>query len=345
MNLEQKMIQPKTLKVTPEQLHRWGYPLALLVFLAGWACFMTISRNWHLYKEFWAMPLTMLFGSFVAGSTPQGGAAIAFPVFTKVLQIPPAESRTFGLMIQSVGMTMASVFIITRRMPIMPRVIGWSMIGSLAGMTVGTLWFTISGPYARVLYTLVLSLFGVALFVSRWLLPCPPRYRLPGEGGRMALLFVLAGLAGGVVSAQTGSGVDVVAFVVLTLAFGIFEKKSIPTTVIIMALTSVYGFFLHGMVLDDIGIVWNYWYVAAPIVAVGAPMGAYFAYRINRDVLLIFILVLITAEMVTTILLVPFTSSMVALVGVTAGIAGLLFAVMLRYRQRYIAIPTAVSAD
>ncbi len=51
----------------------------------------------------------MVFGSFVAGSTAAGGGAVSFPVFTKLLHIPADEARTFGLLIQSVGMTMASV--------------------------------------------------------------------------------------------------------------------------------------------------------------------------------------------------------------------------------------------
>jgi uncharacterized membrane protein YfcA len=248
-------------------------------------------------------------------------------------------------MIQSVGMVMASWFIITRRMSIMPKVILWATVGSVAGMVFGTFWLVMPGPYARVMYTLVLSMFGIALFVSRWVVPCPPQYRLPAEGVRMALLFGVAGLIGGIVSAQTGSGVDVVTFIVMVLALGIYEKISIPTTVVIMALTSLFGFFLHGAVLHDIGIVWNYWSVAAPVVAVGAPMGAYFAYRINRDVLLVFILVLIAAEMITTILLVPFTGQMLTAVGILAGLVALTFVGMLRYRQQRIAIPALAATD
>lgn len=345
MNLEQNMVRPQMFRIHPDTLHKWGYPLALAIFLMVWAAYMTVSHNWVLYELYWPMPLTMAFGSFVAGSTPQGGAAIAFPVFTKVLHIPTAEARTFGLMIQSVGMVMASWFIISRRMSIMPKVILWATTGSILGMVWGTFWLVLPGAYSRVLYTLVLSMFGVALFISRWVIPCPPRYQLPSEGRRIILLFGIAGLIGGVVSAQTGSGVDVVTFIVLVLAFGIYEKISIPTTVIIMALTSLFGFFLHGVVLADIGIVWNYWLVAAPVVAVGAPMGAYFAYRINRDVLLGFIMLLIAAEMITTILLVPFTGQMLMVVGVVAGVTAMFFAAMLRYRQQRIAVTAAAAAD
>lgn len=137
--------------IHPDTLHKWGYPIVLAIFLTTWATYMTLSRNWVLYQKYWLMPLTMAFGAFVAGSTPQGGAAVAFPVFTKVLHIPPAESRTFGLMIQSVGMVMASWFIIARRIPIMPKVILWSMVGSITGMVLDTHWLVMAGPCLNIL--------------------------------------------------------------------------------------------------------------------------------------------------------------------------------------------------
>lgn len=62
----------------------------------------------------------MLLGSFIAGATPQGGAAVAFPVFTKVFHLPAPDARTFGQMIQSVGMTMAAITILLRRVSICP---------------------------------------------------------------------------------------------------------------------------------------------------------------------------------------------------------------------------------
>ena len=61
--------------------------------------------------------------------------------------------------------------------------------------------------------------------------------------------------------------VDPVTFVVLTLALGINEKVSTPTTVIIMAINSVVGFAIHGLIKHDIGIAFEYWLVAVPWAA------------------------------------------------------------------------------
>jgi hypothetical protein len=49
------------------------------------------------------MSLTMIFGSMVAGATSEGGGAVAFPVMTLALKIPPSIARDFSLMTQSCG--------------------------------------------------------------------------------------------------------------------------------------------------------------------------------------------------------------------------------------------------
>ena len=55
----------------------------------------------------WESALTMVFGSFLAGSTPAGAGAVAFPVFTKALDIVPEVARTFTLSIQAIGLTVS----------------------------------------------------------------------------------------------------------------------------------------------------------------------------------------------------------------------------------------------
>ncbi|MEM7134103.1 MAG: sulfite exporter TauE/SafE family protein [Chloroflexota bacterium] len=241
---------------------------------------MLIANRWHLFTEWWPMSLTMVLGSFVAGASAEGGAAVAFPVFTKALQIPADEARTFGLMIQAVGMTVASIVIVTRRIKILPGVIGWVSLGGVAGMVMGSLLIPIPPPYPKILFTFVTAAFGVALILSRWLLKWQPHNNFQVDGWPRRVLFVGIGIIGGIFAANTGSGIDTLTFIVLTLAFGLNEKVSTPTTVTIMGLNSVTGFFVHAFVLRDIGVVWEYWLVCVPIVILGAPLGAYVAGRV-----------------------------------------------------------------
>ena len=337
MSTESKLNMTVSYAVQKWSVRRWLYPALLALIVGSWFVYMTVSNSWHLFQTYWPISLTMLFGSFVAGATPQGGAAVAFPVFTKVLRIPAADSRNFGFMIQAVGMTMAGVLIWAKRIKVLPGVILWVTLGGFVGTTLGTFWLVLPNPYPRILFTLGATAFGVALFSSHGVLNCPPQQELPDWNGRYLLLFTGIGLLGGIFSAQTGSGADMLTFIVLTLAFGIHEKISTPTTVIIMGLNSIFGFFLHGVVVQDLGVAWNYWLVAVPIVVFGAPLGAYFTSRISRDVLITFILILIAVEMITTAILIPFTALIFVVVGLVVTLCTFCFVSMLFYRQRTIA--------
>ena len=85
-----------------------------VVILVLWLCYFTYANQWHLLQKLWMIPATMTFGSFIAGFSAEGGGAVAFPVFTKLLHVLPSDAKQFSLLIQSVGMTMASIFIISK---------------------------------------------------------------------------------------------------------------------------------------------------------------------------------------------------------------------------------------
>ena len=318
-------------------IRRRLYPLMLLLIYSAWFTVMFSGNHWHLFSRFWSVSATMTLGSFVAGATAEGGAAVAFPVFTKLLHIPAGDARTFGLMIQAVGMTMAGVMIYSQRVNVLSHVIVWVSLGGILGQIAGTYAFVIPAPYPKVLFTFVATSFGIAMIISRWLIKWSPRQEVPGWNGRYRLLFFTVGVFGGAFAAQTGSGIDMLTFVVLTLMFGINEKLSTPTTVIIMGLNSIVGFFLHGVVSQDIGIAWSYWLVAVPIVIVGAPLGAFVATKINRDGIIKFLLFLIGLELVTTLWLVPFTTTaQIVITGTAVFLFALLFWGMLIFRKRHV---------
>lgn len=298
---------------------------------------MSMANKWTLFLDYWPASLTMSLGSFVAGATAEGGAAVAFPVFTKALHIPSSDARTFGLMIQSFGMTMASVMIYVQRVKVLPRVIGWVSLGGILGQVVGAYLVTIPDPYPKILFTFVATAFGVVMIISRWFMNWSPRDEIDSWNHSKRVLFMLVGITGGIFAAQTGSGIDMLTFIVLTLAFGLNEKISTPTTVVIMGLNSVVGFFIHGALLQDIGGMWNHWLVAVPVVVVGAPLGAYVAHRVSRDSIIIFLLTLITIELVTTLWLVPFANlTQVIFTATAVCICTVFFWLMLSYRKKFI---------
>ena len=89
---------------------RFNLAMALLVWVI-WLTFGGELAIHHLFAD-WKIALTMVFGSLVGGGTSEGGGAIAFPIFTKLLHIGPYDARNFSLAIQSVGMGAASLSIL-----------------------------------------------------------------------------------------------------------------------------------------------------------------------------------------------------------------------------------------
>jgi hypothetical protein len=150
------------------------------------------------------------------------------------------------------------------------------------------------------------------------------------------VFYSVIGVIGGVFAANTGSGIDMVTFIVLTLAIGINEKVSTPTTVVIMGINSVVGFAVQGLLLDGVGDAMDYWLVAVPVVVFGAPLGAYAASKATRDHIIILLVSLITLELVTTLVLVPFSPATTRLAIFSVAVSIVWFLAMLTYRVRHI---------
>ncbi len=292
---------------------------------------MLLSNSWNLFVENWIISLTMTFSAFLGSSTPFGGGGVAFPVCTKWLKMATADARTFSLMIQSFGMTMASVFILVRGIRIIKPVVLWATLGGIIGIVLGSL-IPLPAPYPKVLFSFVAATFAVAMLIGRWLSLYSLQENITSWDRQKRLLFLTTGLLGGFVSANTGAGINLLTFIVLSLMFGINEKIGIPTAVTIMALNAVAGFIVHGF-MQDIGVAWNYWLVSVPIVIIFAPLGAFVASKVNKKIIVIAVVSMAFLELVTTLWLItftPYTWTFAASVTVTVG---LLFWLMIRLRR------------
>ena len=107
---------------------------------------------------------------------------------------------------------------------------------------------------------------------------------------------------GGIFSALTGSGTDVMLFVFIVLVAQVMPKVAIPTSIIAMAFVSIVGFAIVGLWHGQMNIgleagqvvsvggkafgpesavqfdLFGIWLAAAPIVVWGAPFGACLLY-------------------------------------------------------------------
>jgi len=266
-----------------------------------------------IIRDHWPISLTMAFGSLIAGATSEGGGAVAFPVFTKVLHITPLDAKVFALAIQSVGMTAASIVIIAMGVQVEWKVIRWATVGGFPGIFLGSGILSPLFPpeLIRLLFTAMVSSFAFTLFIlnrNRRI-----KYKtLLLYGNRERMLLMVAGFLGGVLSGLVGSGIDIVTFSLIVLLFRIAEKVATPTSVIVMAVNAIIGFLLHLYVIGGFTTeVKSYWLAAVPIVVLGAPLGAFMCSLLNNRTIAWILIALITVEFVTTLLLIPLSETSV----------------------------------
>lgn len=310
--------------------HRRVWVPAGLTVLAVWAVWggaMATGNRWDLFVGGWFMSVTMAFGSFIAGATSEGGGAVAFPVMTLLFGIVPATARDFSLMIQTVGMGAAAVTILSTRVTVERHALVWSSLGGAVGVIVGLEWvaYRLPASFAKMFFTSTWLAFAFALWWINRYRDREVRHVIHGFRARDALLLILTGVVGGVVTSITGSGLDITTFSLLVLGMRISESVATPTSVVLMGLNAAVGFAWQatiggGMATD----AWNYWWVCVPIVVVGAPFGARFIYRRSRLFVAGLLYASIVTQFVAAILIVPMTARL-ALFSVMVFAAGLLF--------------------
>ena len=297
---------PLDQKMPPRSALHFNLAIALLV----WAIWLAFGRGLaihHLLAD-WKVALTMAFGSLVGGGTSEGGGAIAFPIFTKLLHIAPRDARNFSLAIQSVGMGAASLSILYLRIPIERRALFYAGIPGVLGVAFGAYFVAplVQPVFVRTSFTVLVSSMGVALLLVNREKSVLRNNRMPIFGASEKIALIAAGFLGGVVSALVGTGENSVVFMVMVLLFRVNEKIVTPTTVILMTMVTIPGFLLHVFVLKDFTpAVMGYWLAAVPIVAVGAPLGAFLCSHMKRHAIVLLLLFLIALEFLSTLLLVP----------------------------------------
>ncbi|MFT4111719.1 sulfite exporter TauE/SafE family protein [Silvibacterium sp.] len=309
------------------QKRAWRFNLLLAaVVWAGWLLFGGQFALHSIVKN-WQVALTMIFGSLVGGGTSEGGGAVAFPVFTKVLHIPAAEARVFAFAIQSIGMTAASISILYLKIPIEKRVLAWAGGAGILGLLLSTFFIVphVPAPLVKISFTVMVSSLAVALLVMNRREGNYRNLLCPVWGAREKLLIVAAGLIGGLMSGLVGCGENIVTFMVMVLLFRVSEKVVTPTTVILMTMVTLVGFALHAFVVKDFPPkVEGYWLAAVPIVCVGAPLGALICSMLTRRTIANILIGLITMEFVSTIVLIPMSCAVALTAGGTLVISGLL---------------------
>lgn len=270
------------------------YPAALITVIGFWS--VIVPSVSELYHQFWSEAVTMILGAFVAGSTPMGGGAVAFPVLTKLLDYNAYDARLFSLMIQSVGMTCASLLFIG-----LGRKIYWRevLVGTLlSGVVVSFVipFVALPDALAKSIFT-VFELIALAVLVFSM-----SQFKVRHTHARSAVLYLFA-IVGGLLSATIGSGADVMMFIYLVAIRKVNPVRAIPTTVVFMAINALIaasiswqqGLFSPPLIMA--------WLAAVPVVAIAAPLGGYVIGLVPAQWVLRFIVALVIADLTSTLLM------------------------------------------
>lgn len=258
-----------------------------------WVALFAMLNSIPFLVEHWYYPAIMVLGAFVAGLTPEGGGAVAFPALSVFLDIDRGMARDFSLMIQSVGMTSASIWILSRRQNRLASYapVLWCVPVAFLGFVFGM--NMMQGIPVYIIQALFLSLimtFAVAYASSKHR---GHRDRLPSTGvtDKMALAVIL--FAGGICASLFGTGADIVLYTLLVTRFRMDEKIATHQSIMVMAAISVLGFAYRA--IWDQGIT-DYqvrtWLCAFPVVLFMAPFGSYVLGKLKIDWMLRGIVVL-----------------------------------------------------
>ena len=288
--------------VPPRKHHLWIWFAWILGFYLVWAWLVFAHDQWQVVKEHWPIALSMALGSYAAGSTPMGGGTIGFPILVLLFGQPAELGRDFSFAVQSIGMTSATIFILARRQPLASAMLKGAMLGALIGTPLGIF---LVAPYIPALW---IKLVFAVVWASFGLLHLFRIREIAGHDGmtefderwdtRVGLAVGL--LSGATVVSVTGVGVDMVIYTVLVLLCRADLKIAIPTSVIIMAFTSVVGIATKAAFTGVRPGVYENWMAAAPIVALGAPLGAFMVDLIGRKPTLLFVAFLCVGQFIWT---------------------------------------------
>jgi uncharacterized protein len=239
---------------------------------------MFINEKWSILSDHIAVMISMAFGSFVAGSSPEGSAAVVYPIFTLLLEVSPSDARNFAFAIQSIGMTAASVLIISTKIKVEWQYIKYVSISGALGLIFGM--YSIA-PYiqptlAKLSFVSIWVAFALIMIYQNYTSKVHKQDQLPFLKQSDVLILVFAGFIGGIVSSIFGTGINMLTFCLLVVHYNLNEKIATPSSIIIMTIETIIGFFYHHFIFEDITTTsYNMWLSSIPIVVFFAPLGTY----------------------------------------------------------------------
>lgn len=260
----------------------WFY---LIIVLSTWFWYMGNNNLYHILEEHIYVMITMVFGSFIAGSSPEGSASIAYPIFTLYLDVAPETARNFAFAIQSVGMTAASIYIWNKKLPFDRNYVKYVTLGGVFGLILGTFFLApyIQAKIAKLSFVSIWLSFGMILYYLHLVGSKNTMSKIASLQVADTLILLMLGLIGGFISSIFGTGINIFSFCFVVIYYGMDEKIAAKSSIIIMTIETILGFALHALILKDMNeISYQMWLSCIPIVIFFAPLGTYVLSKISN---------------------------------------------------------------
>jgi uncharacterized membrane protein YfcA len=308
----------------------------LVLVLSCWGYYVSGLPNLDFLARRWAAMLTMLFGSFIAGASPEGSAAVAYPIFTLLLEVPPAVARNFAFAIQSIGMTSAALLILGLRIKVEWNYITFVTIGGVFGLVFGTYYVVplVSPIVAKLFFVSLWLSFGIALWREN---RSPNRQvvnLIQNFGQKDKIRLVAFGLIGGIISSIFGTGINIFTFCLMTIYYRVNEKVATPSSVIIMTIETLLGLFLHTQIINDFQPeAFELWLACVPVVVFFAPLGAFVISKLPREGIAKILYVILFVQFVGAIWVIKPNASQLLLCAVTLAIGLGLFSYLAKIKK------------
>lgn len=247
-----------------------------------WGGLFYAFNDLEFLRSHWYYPAIMVLGAFVAGLTPEGGGAVAFPVLSIFFSIDRVLARDFSLMIQSIGMTSATLYILSSKgtkLSTYKPLLGFIPVAFI-GFVIGMLSLQTMPVFViQAMFLSLITTFAIAYVFSdhrgdRDLL------EVKSSTDRLMLTGIL--LLGGMCGSLFGTGTDILIYTLLVTRFRMKEKTATHMSIMLMAATSIAGyayrhFVDHGLSSDQV----RTWLCAYPVVLFMAPFGTYILQKVH----------------------------------------------------------------
>ena len=275
----------------------------LALFYGAWLALVLTGGYLQTVLAHWPMAVAMALGSYVAGSTPMGGGTVGFPVLVLMMDLPATLGRYFSFAIQAVGMSSASIYILCKRQELEWPMLRAALPGSLLGTPLGILFVAplATDLFIKLLFASMWCSFGL-LHLRRIREITSYEGMTPHDVAFDHRVGFIVGLFGALtVASITGVGIDMMIYMVLVLWCHADLKIAIPTSVVLMAFTSLVGLATKLLLGDLQAGTFGNWLAAAPVVAIGAPLGAMVVSKVGRKPTLYIVSLLCVVQFVWTL--------------------------------------------